>query len=263
LCCDISEKKPSVLCFAAVKGKPGLHTQKKHYPCLLFLFVNLIFVSCLPCRIAIPTELLPSHFSKSSNHAYNTKDLRDLLSAWKAVYEGTLALRVHTEPDASAWRHRLLQASALPPTPISELPIHQVLQCALNDPVTGKRCIFLNKRITSMRAHCYNIHRWGLQLKQGHVIVLKQGEKLPWEENVPAQRLRDKGQATGLWRVSLHHSRIRDGSCLQAEASSLSSAKPAANQTWVDLEARLARARQRKSLYQSQRYPAIFQQPQL
>lgn len=75
---------------------------------------------------------------------------------------------------------------------------------------------------------------------------------------MPAQRLRDKGQATGLWRVSLHHARIRDGSCLQAEASSSSSAKTAANQTWVDLEARLAGARQRKTLYQkatSQSYP--------
>lgn len=115
------------------------------------------FLLCQTCRIAIPTDLLPSHFSKSSNHAYGTKDLRDLLCAWKAVYEGTLALRVHTEPDASAWRHRLLQASTLPPTPSPELPIHQIFQCTLNDPVTGKRCVFLNKRITSMRVHCYDI----------------------------------------------------------------------------------------------------------
>jgi hypothetical protein len=161
-----------------------------------------------------------------------------------------LALRIHTEPDATAWRHRLLQASTLLPTPIPELPVHRVLQCSLNDAVTGKRCAFLIKRITSMRAHCYNIHGWGLQPKQGHLIVLKEGEKLPWEENVPAQRLRDKGQANRLWRVSLH------GSTLQTESSS--SVKFAANQTWVDLEARLAQARQRKILYQaatSQKYP--------
>lgn len=214
------------------------------------------FLLCRTCRIAIPTKLLPFHFSRTSNHAYNTKDLCDLLSAWEAVYEETLALRIHTEPDATAWRHRLVQASTLPPPPIPELPIHQVLQCSLDDPVTGRRCVFLHGYIKSMRAHCYNVHGWGLQPKQGHRIVLKEGEKLPWEENVPAQRLREKGQANGLWRVSLQHAHIGNGSCLQAESSS--SAKPAANQTWVDLEARLARARQRKTLYQaatSQRYP--------
>jgi hypothetical protein len=47
------------------------------------------FLFCRTCRIAIPTKLLPSHFSRSSNHAYNTKDLGDLLCAWEAVYEET------------------------------------------------------------------------------------------------------------------------------------------------------------------------------
>ena len=37
-----------------------------------------------------------------------------------------------------------------------------------------------------MRAHCYNIHSWGLEPQQGQAIVLKEGEMLPWEEEVPA-----------------------------------------------------------------------------
>ena len=70
-----------------------------------------------------------------------------------------------------------------------------------------------------MRAHCYNIHGWGLEPQQGQAIVLKEGEMLPWEEEVPAQRLRDSGKASGLWRVSLPSRGDRDSPSAKAEPS--------------------------------------------
>lgn len=39
------------------------------------------FLLCQTCQIAVPTRLLPSYFSNTSNHAYNKKDLCNLLSA--------------------------------------------------------------------------------------------------------------------------------------------------------------------------------------
>lgn len=216
----------------------------------LFTYVehsNGSFLLCQSCRAAVPLALIPRHLSSTTCHNYRMKDCISLLQAWEAVYGSTCPIAVRTEADAVAWQQKQKQASThLSPAPaLQELPLYYALQCKLSDPATSERCQFLDGYTRHMRAHCYTVHGWGEEPKQGRSIRLKEGQTLPWEERVATQRLQSKGRATGLWRVTLAAAPPED---LQTAAAGAKNKKEQATgyQTWAQMEAKLTQGNMEK-----------------
>ncbi|KAF3030308.1 hypothetical protein E8E12_000480 [Didymella heteroderae] len=203
---------------------------------------NGSFLLCQRCRSAVPLQLIPYHLSSTSCYNYRKKDCVALLQAWEAVYSTTCSIAIRTHADAAAWQQRQKQSSTnLSPAPlIRELPLCYALQCRLNDPSTGERCQFMHGYAKHMRAHCYTTHSWEEPPEQGQSIQLAEGELLPWEEAVPAQRLQGRSRATALWRVALDAA-ASDATEQLHQGGGERKRQPASHQTWADLEARLDR----------------------
>lgn len=199
------------------------------------------FLACKTCQIAVPLSLIPFHFSSTKVHTYNRKDCAALLAAWEALYLDSHLIRFRTEADAVAWGQAYIRYRPQPPKPLPGLAVHRALQCKFISQSTGHRCQYIVKHPIQIRAHCYNTHHWGTEPKQGHEIRLAEGETLPWERDVPCQRLRNSGKAATLWRVSPASAEQPAGQEPPAGPSS------STGRTWADLEAQLtqkSRARQ-------------------
>ncbi|KAL5371023.1 hypothetical protein PMIN06_012561 [Paraphaeosphaeria minitans] len=198
------------------------------------------FLACKTCQTAVPLSLIPFHFSSTKVHAYTRKDCAALLAAWDALYLHSQTTRLRTEADAVTWEHANIRYRPQPPEPLPGLAVHRGLQCQFTSQSTGNRCQYISRQPVKLRAHCYNTHNWGTEPKQGHDIRLAKGKTLPWERDVPCQRLHNNGKASALWRVSPASA---EQPASQQPASQELPAGPSqsAGRTWADLEAQLCR----------------------
>lgn len=183
------------------------------------------FLLCHTCGVALPLSRVAKHFSRG-RHSYLKSDCARLLQAWETLYLPTCPIKLRDEADLAEW--------ARPPTPsapIPHLPVSCAFQCRFTDAVTGRPCTALYSGRSGIQRHCRDRHGWQNSVRRGRVSALARQRQppVPWEANVPCQRLTPVGQGSSFWRVRLPSDSPRP----------TAAAHPEAPRSWDQLEAQL------------------------
>lgn len=202
------------------------------------------FLVCQTCGVALPLSRIEKHFSRGQ-HSYRKSDCARLLQAWETLYLSTCPIKLRDEADLINWAR-----PSTPSAPILHLPVSYAFQCRFMNTITGRQCTALYSGLSEIQKHCRDGHGWQNSVKRGRASALalrqQQQRSVPWEANVPCQRLTPVGQGSSYWRVSL------PGDSQQPATKP----QPEAPRNWDQLEAQLdQRAESKVTNGSTRRYP--------